>query len=169
MALSDTDGQELLQVDDIMSGSATLDRVAGGRPATGREQYGLGPKTETVRVAKLDTLLERESLPPPDVIKIDIEGGEYLMLSGAMETLRRFRPRLAIEMHRLDVTRRALALLADLGYHTFAHIRDQGKMTYREIHPSDVDGRTDFYDIHHVVASMDRSLLQEPIPPFSGF
>jgi FkbM family methyltransferase len=42
-------------------------------------------EVETVR---LDTLVARERLPPPDLIKIDVQGAELEVLAGAAETLR---------------------------------------------------------------------------------
>ena len=166
-ALSDRDGEELLQVDDVMTSSAALDRVTGGRPSTGREQYGLPALTETVKVARLDTIVEQEHLPPPHLIKIDIEGGELLMLRGAIETLRRHRPILVMEMHDLELTRQVLQLLDENGYHVFAEIPDGGQQVHRQVHASDVDGRTNPYDIHHILAATDPSLIRDPIPPFT--
>ena len=46
-----------------------LDRVVEGKASYGRQLYGLPPKTEQVRVARLDTLLETELLTPPQFIK----------------------------------------------------------------------------------------------------
>jgi FkbM family methyltransferase len=170
IALSDRDGEELLQVDDMMTSSATLDRVTGGRPAIGREQYGLSARTETVRVARLDTLIEREKLPPPNVMKIDIEGAELMMLRGATHTLARHRPLLLIEMHGLDITRSVLELLEQAGYHVWAELPDfpaTGRRAYRQIHASDVDGRTNVYDIQHILASTDPSRIDHPIAPYT--
>ena len=42
-------------------------------------------EVETVR---LDTLVAREKLPPPDLIKIDVQGAELEVLAGASATLR---------------------------------------------------------------------------------
>lgn len=54
---------------------------------------------ESVRVARLDSLLRERTVPPPDLIKIDVEGGEVDVLEGAEETLRSARPILLIDLH----------------------------------------------------------------------
>lgn len=116
LALSDHDAEELLQVDDVMGGTAVLNEVSGGKPSEAREHLGLPPKTQSIRVVRLDGLIERESLPPPGMMKIDTEGAEALVLGGAVETLRRHRPRLAIALHGPEPTRKVLALLSSVGY-----------------------------------------------------
>ena len=50
-----------------------------------------------VTVRRMDSVVTE--LVPPDVIKIDVEGGELNVLSGAERTLREYRPILLIELH----------------------------------------------------------------------
>ena len=38
-------------------------------------------------------------LPPPDFIKIDVEGAEVALLEGAQETISRYKPRIFVETH----------------------------------------------------------------------
>jgi FkbM family methyltransferase len=53
----------------------------------------------TVQIRRLDSLMRDAHLPPPDVMKIDVEGAEADVLAGAHETLMRYRPVLMIELH----------------------------------------------------------------------
>ncbi len=53
----------------------------------------------TVQIRRLDSLMTDANLPPPDVMKIDVEGAEAEVLAGAHETLMRYRPILMIELH----------------------------------------------------------------------
>jgi FkbM family methyltransferase len=52
-----------------------------------------------VRVGALSTAVREHNLPLPELIKIDIEGGEIEMLEGSREVLGKCRPILLIELH----------------------------------------------------------------------
>jgi FkbM family methyltransferase len=67
--------------------------VAGGRSQTG----GIRERV-TVPTVTLDTLLE--SFPPPNFLKIDVEGAEALVLKGAERMLSEIRPTIYIEVGR---------------------------------------------------------------------
>jgi FkbM family methyltransferase len=63
-----------------------------------RDGSGIEVKTITI-----DGFVRRFSLARVDFIKMDIEGAESDAMTGACETIRRFRPRLAISAyHSLD-------------------------------------------------------------------
>ncbi len=47
-------------------------------------------------VTSVDRFVEKHRVPGVDLIKLDIEGGERLALQGARETIRSFRPQLAV-------------------------------------------------------------------------
>lgn len=53
-------------------------------------------KTYKIDCVSLDEWVRENNIPRVDFIKADIEGAERLMLDGAKETLRKFKPRLAI-------------------------------------------------------------------------
>jgi FkbM family methyltransferase len=54
-----------------------------------------------VPATTLDLIVERNSLPRVDLIKMDIEGGERHALRGAQQTIMRFKPRMAICVYHL--------------------------------------------------------------------
>jgi len=104
-ALGKADGESLFW----LSAEPTWGKLAGA----GKEPDKMVGET-SVLVRCLDKLVEEAKLPPPDVIKLDVEGAEVDVLEGALETIRRHRPRLLIELHG---TNRAVAeILAELHY-----------------------------------------------------
>ncbi len=70
-----------------------------------------------VQVAQLSRAVEQYALPLPDLIKVDIEGGEVGMLEGSMQLLARCRPFILIELHgtNAEVDR----ILCEAGYHAY--------------------------------------------------
>lgn len=56
-----------------------------------------------VRQMPLDALIAEQNLPPPDMLKIDIEGAELMMLEGAQQTLANARPIILAEIHTGDL------------------------------------------------------------------
>ncbi|MBE2269076.1 MAG: FkbM family methyltransferase [Anaerolinea sp.] len=53
----------------------------------------------TVSTRTIDTYVREQGLPSVDFIKMDIEGAELAALKGAADTIRRFKPRLAIAIY----------------------------------------------------------------------
>jgi FkbM family methyltransferase len=64
----------------------------------------------------LDHFVYEQGYPPPDVIKMDIEGGETLALPGAARTLRKARPLIFLELHGESAARTAWEELTAAGY-----------------------------------------------------
>lgn len=52
-----------------------------------------------VKVETLDNLVKSGAVPPPALIKIDVEGAEAMVLEGAKNLLKQSRPKLFIEVH----------------------------------------------------------------------
>jgi FkbM family methyltransferase len=76
VALSDTDGQ----------GQLYVDRPAPSLMASGQSGQG-SERVESVEIASGDNLCKAHRLPVPRVVKIDVEGFEYLVLQGLRGTL----------------------------------------------------------------------------------
>lgn len=100
-------------------GNMTFDRRGGafsGRLVDSEDEIESDGVCE-IQVRSIDSLLAA-GMPPPSLIKIDVEGGEGLVLEGAKETLRAHKPAVLCEMHPDNQAgvRRAFAALKDAGY-----------------------------------------------------
>lgn len=69
-----------------------------------------------VDVIALDDWIEERNEPMPDLIKIDVEGGEALVLAGLERTLKEARPTLLIELHGPEASEKTLELLESAHY-----------------------------------------------------
>lgn len=80
------------------------------------EDYGPHPTTERVldiEVVSLDALVG-DGLPPPTVVKLDVEEAEIAALEGMREVLRVHRPAVICELH--DTHRDFAELMRSIGY-----------------------------------------------------
>jgi len=64
----------------------------------------------------LDRLLEYLRLRNVDLIKIDVQGAEYMVLKGAKKVLKSKLPKLVIEFHSRDLRQKCTSLLNTFGY-----------------------------------------------------
>jgi FkbM family methyltransferase len=72
--------------------------------------------TLPVRILSLDELISSGELPPPDVIKIDVEGAEQQVLLGAEQTLRPKHPLLFVATHTTAMHWECCQFLKSLDY-----------------------------------------------------
>jgi len=81
----------------------------------------------------LDSALSQERRI--DLIKMDIEGAEYLALQGAHQVLRKKKPRIIVELHTRPIQKHVLTLLKSFGYHIVRKdiINDWLMIAYLEI------------------------------------
>lgn len=86
---------------------------AGANPASGQlsERGEIAVRTET-----LDALVAAGRIAPPNFLKIDVEGSEYAVLTGAATVLERLRPSILLSSHGHKLRDRCAALLRELGY-----------------------------------------------------
>jgi FkbM family methyltransferase len=93
------------------SGSAAFEEFES--PALGRLGRSGRLRIQTVT---LDEMVLDNGLPLPDVVKIDIEGGERRALEGARRVLERRHPLIFLATHGAQVHASCCALLTGLGY-----------------------------------------------------
>jgi FkbM family methyltransferase len=69
-----------------------------------------------VATCTLDSFIFEQSNPPPDLLKIDVEGAEVLVLQGSLRTLDTYSPKIIIEIHGPKNTLKVWGLLQSLDY-----------------------------------------------------
>lgn len=81
------------------------------------------PEKRAIEAISLDDFLKQKSIAPK-VIKIDVEGAEYMVISGAVELLKSQSPKVVIEfLHSIrhnEAHLKAKQLLNELGYESFS-------------------------------------------------
>jgi FkbM family methyltransferase len=108
LALGDRDGE----TEFVLMAEDTMGKLAKSSFQNERKTGGRFP----VRLACLDTLVERGEVPLPDLVKVDVEGAEKMFLEGAMNSLRQKRPTVLLEYHSGPLARECAGLLEGLGY-----------------------------------------------------
>jgi FkbM family methyltransferase len=91
-ALSDSNDETIFGLD---TKCFTMSKEASGlkKDGDGRFRYC------RVKCSTIDALVDELSLKKVDFIKMDIEGGEVAAITGAKDTIRKFRPSLAISVY----------------------------------------------------------------------
>jgi FkbM family methyltransferase len=111
VAASSTSGEATLKIaGEWNSGHNTLGEFSNATVAKTRE--------ERVPTQTVDALVAAQGLNRVDAIKIDVEGHELQVLTGAVETLTRFRPRVLIEVFGEALGRQGASVEAVLGFLT---------------------------------------------------
>lgn len=107
----------------LMTGGATLDGNIGAHVLEASDA-----KAEDIQITTLDDDIQQEKLPPPEFIKVDVEGWELEVLKGGTRTLQSARPDLFLEMHgdTMNEKRRKVAelvsFLTEQGYTSIVHV-----------------------------------------------
>jgi FkbM family methyltransferase len=96
----------------LVHDSTSMGKVAGSAGRSG-EKY---TDEITVDGASLDDLVYKRDLPAPDVIKMDIEGGEVLAMQGMKRLLQEKHPLMMVELHGHEAAQAVYATLQKAGY-----------------------------------------------------
>jgi FkbM family methyltransferase len=120
--------------DTIERGGSSASFIEGASTAFPRSHYQ-SFQTMDVETARLDDLVAQARCAPPDLMKIDVEGAEGLLLTGAVDTLKKFRPRIVIEVHSIPNMLRVGELLVPLGY-AFSILQDEDRRCFIAAEPA---------------------------------
>ena len=94
-AVGREDGDLRLDITELSFRTGQL--VSPGRPLP---VWGGRRGTRTVPCRSLDSLMMHN--PPPDFVKVDVEGGEVEVIAGGRVLFDRVRPQIIIEVHRAE-------------------------------------------------------------------
>jgi len=111
---------------------AILDRVYKTKfSETGDHSMGKVSKNGKifVKVFSIDFLLKKGIIFPLDIVKIDVEGDEYLVLKGMKQTLNKYKPNIFLEAHSKYLARRCISYLK-LNYNYSVEDIDKENITY---------------------------------------
>ena len=131
VGLADAPGDATLVYDPLMPGAAS------GAGAVASQIRDSAPSLAEVgmRVTTLDDEVRTQALPPPDFIKIDVEGMELPVILGAQGTINAHRPQMYIELHGAEQedkrrnAREVVSLLWSWGYHDLVHVETGDALT----------------------------------------
>jgi FkbM family methyltransferase len=105
-------GAEVGETEFVVMAEASMGKLSGSSFQPGARTR----ETLRVRIETLDHLLAAGKTPPPDMIKIDVEGAEAMVLKGADRILRERHPRLFIEIHSRTLAEECSEFLLAFGY-----------------------------------------------------
>jgi len=105
----------------VLNKSKVVQFLIGPSGAMGKVEGSIGrvdlhEKSIEVTGISLDDFVYRDGNPPPDVIKMDIEGGEVLAIEGMTNLLEEMPPLIFIEIHGKDAAKKVWEKLTAFDY-----------------------------------------------------
>jgi FkbM family methyltransferase len=112
LALNDVDNVRLHE-SAVADGSGSTLFSNDASPSMGRMAAQEGIRVATIAI---DALVGSGEVPPPQVMKMDIEGAESLALAGARHTLMKHRPLIYLSTHGFEQHEACCSFLQGIGY-----------------------------------------------------
>lgn len=122
LALNKMEGRVQVEAAAVVDRSRSVEFLVGPSGGMGKAQGSAGrrsvqySKTLEIPGLSLDEFVYQSGHPEPQIVKIDIEGGEILALPGMERLLKDARPLLLIEIHGEDAAQFCWQALVQAGY-----------------------------------------------------
>lgn len=119
LAISNKAGEEDFNFNDNLDdGTSSGSFIDSSHTFYEKDSYekNLGYRKVKTKTISLDSLMDIGITQPPFLVKIDIEGAEYLALEGAKELLLKHKPILLIEIHSIFNMLKVGQVLHDFNY-----------------------------------------------------
>jgi FkbM family methyltransferase len=129
LELNDVEAEVVVVPKAVTASSNPVRFLEGPSGGTGKAEGSAGRNMEyrqsfEVPGISLDDFVYQSGHPAPQVVKMDIEGGEVLALPGMRRVLAELRPLLLLELHGSEAARQAWEQLTSLGYQIHLMKRD---------------------------------------------
>jgi len=158
-ATGDGDGDISRHPRSLLSGGGAGDAAGDAAGAGENGDADIGGNRATVLGLRLASFIAWWGIARIDLLKIDIEGGEFALLPALLELPARFRPVVHLSLHApfFPAPERAsqLAAVAELAAQ-YAHLYDQNNA---RITAHDITQNPDYRDKFQVVAMSERALF----------
>jgi len=122
LALNGMDSRVTIVPGAVVDQAGTVGFLVGPSGGMGKAEGSAGRQDvkydQAINVTgrSLDEFVYQEGNPPPQVVKIDIEGGEVLALPGMRRMLDEFHPSVLLELHGPEAAEVAWMTLQEAGY-----------------------------------------------------
>jgi FkbM family methyltransferase len=122
LALNQLERRVQVEAVAVVDGSRQVEFLVGPSAGMGKAQGSAGrqsvqySKTLEIPGLSLDEFVYQQGHPEPQIIKIDIEGGEVLALPGMARLLREARPLILLELHGVEAAQFCWEALVRAGY-----------------------------------------------------
>jgi FkbM family methyltransferase len=126
---------EFFCTESVEGGGSSASFIEGASTPFPRSNYTQYQAIQ-VEAARLDDLVTAGRCLPPDLMKIDVEGAESLVIEGALDTLRKYKPIILMEVHSLPNMLHVTTLLLPLGY-SFDLLKEEDRRCFVAAEPSD--------------------------------
>lgn len=137
---------------EIDNGYSSTSRIQNSHPKIEDDSLPKGFFSQIIEERTLDWFVETNHIVP-DIIKIDVEGAEHYVLSGALNTILQYKPELLIEYHSEFCSMMCSVFLTRLGYSQLL-IKEEAdnRITIRAVHENNrseyQENNEDFFKSH---------------------